>query len=102
VTNAYTEATNGLAKIANRTGRGYGFEVIRACILHTLRTVNPEEMVRCDGCGIGFMSGMLVTQDGVTSGRGRLKKDVLLCPNCYVRNGSGTNLIGPVSTRQSG
>ncbi len=101
VTNAYTEAANGLAKIANRTGRGYGFEVIRARILHTLRTVNPEEMVRCDGCGIGFMSGMLVAMDTVTSGRGRLKKDILLCPNCYLRNGRGTKLIRPITTRQS-
>lgn len=33
VTNAYTEAMNGMAKIANRTGRGYSFEAIRAKIL---------------------------------------------------------------------
>lgn len=40
--------------------------------------------------------------DAVTTGRGRLKKDILLCPNCYVRNGRGTKLIWPLSTRQSG
>ncbi len=33
VTNAYTEAANGIAKIANRTGRGYSFEAIRAKML---------------------------------------------------------------------
>lgn len=33
-TNAYTEAANGLAKIANRNGRGYSFEAIRAKVLY--------------------------------------------------------------------
>lgn len=32
-TNAYTESANGLAKIANRLGRGYSFEAIRAKVL---------------------------------------------------------------------
>jgi transposase len=36
-TNAYTEALNGLVKIANRTGRGYSFDVIRAKMLYTVR-----------------------------------------------------------------
>lgn len=30
VTNAYTEAVNGVAKVINRDGRGYSFEVLRA------------------------------------------------------------------------
>lgn len=33
LTNAYTEAANGLVKLTNRTGRGYSFEAIRAKIL---------------------------------------------------------------------
>lgn len=33
ITNAYTEALNGLVKIANRNGRGYSFEVLRARML---------------------------------------------------------------------
>lgn len=33
VTNAYTEALNGVAKVANRQGRGYGFEILRAKVL---------------------------------------------------------------------
>lgn len=33
VTNAYTEAINGLIKIANRAGRGYSFNVLRARML---------------------------------------------------------------------
>lgn len=33
VTNAYTEAMNGLIKIANRAGRGYSFDVLRSRML---------------------------------------------------------------------
>ena len=40
VTNAYTETLNGLAKIANRLGRGYSFPVIRAKLW---RDTMPEE-----------------------------------------------------------
>jgi transposase len=34
VTNAYTEALNGLARVANRLGRGYSFDVLRARLLY--------------------------------------------------------------------
>ena len=33
VTNAYTEALNGVTKVANRMGRGYSYEIIRARLL---------------------------------------------------------------------
>lgn len=33
ITNAYTEALNGVAKVINREGRGYSFEVLRARLL---------------------------------------------------------------------
>lgn len=33
ITNAYTEAVNGLIKIDNRAGRGYTFEVLRARVM---------------------------------------------------------------------
>lgn len=33
ITNAYTEAINGIARVVNRNGRGYSFEVIRAKML---------------------------------------------------------------------
>lgn len=33
ITNGYTEAMNGLIKVANRIGRGYSFEAIRAKML---------------------------------------------------------------------
>lgn len=41
ITNAYTEALNGVAKAANRAGRGYSFEVLRARILFSKKT-KPE------------------------------------------------------------
>lgn len=34
ITNAYTECLNGLIKLANRTGRGYSYEIIRAKTLY--------------------------------------------------------------------
>jgi transposase len=34
VTNAYTEGLNGLTRVANRLGRGYSFEVLRARLLY--------------------------------------------------------------------
>lgn len=34
ITNAYTEALNGLTKLTNRNGRGYSFDVVRAKILY--------------------------------------------------------------------
>lgn len=45
-TNAYTEALNGLAKIMNRLGRGYSFEVIRAKLLLNYRTQKIREKGR--------------------------------------------------------
>ena len=43
-TNAYTESANGLAKIANRLGRGYSFDAIRAKVLfgQAKRTDKPK------------------------------------------------------------
>lgn len=34
LTNAYTEGLNGLVKVANRMGRGYSYEIIRAKIMY--------------------------------------------------------------------
>lgn len=34
ITNAYTEGLNGLIKVANRMGRGYSYEIIRAKTLY--------------------------------------------------------------------
>lgn len=47
VTNAYTEARNGLIKIANRAGRGYSFETIRA---KALMAESHGPTGECFGC----------------------------------------------------
>ena len=48
-TNAYTEAANGLVKIANRMGRGYNFAAIRARALLAPRLAQRQHWV-CEGC----------------------------------------------------
>lgn len=47
-TNAYTEAMNGLIKIANRAGRGYSFDVLRA------RMLLSRDAVKYTGTPIGM------------------------------------------------
>lgn len=47
ITNAYTEGHNGIIKVANRMGRGYTFEVIRAKMLYnkisrSITTMTPQ------------------------------------------------------------
>jgi transposase len=71
VTNAYTEAVNGIVKIANRTGRGYSFDVIRARLLFGTR--KPVDLLsQCPVCsrlhdpGDHIMpEGMLFILDGM-------------------------------------
>jgi transposase len=42
ISNAYTEALNGVAKTINRAGRGYSFEVLRARLLFGARPRIPQ------------------------------------------------------------
>lgn len=44
ITNAYTEALNGVTKVANRMGRGYSFEVIRARLLFNDRKPSARQL----------------------------------------------------------
>ncbi len=46
ITNAYTESLNGLIKIANRNGRGYGFEILRAKTLYAKEARKVGSMTR--------------------------------------------------------
>jgi len=72
VTNAYTEAANGVLKVINRTGRGYSFPVIRARILEMQKAT--EKTFICDEC-LGeypvFMKSRSRRYDGN------------LCANCH-------------------
>lgn len=44
ITNAYTEGVNGVAKVMNRMGRGYSFEVIRARVLFNNREPSKRQV----------------------------------------------------------
>lgn len=44
ITNAYTEGVNGVAKVMNRMGRGYSFEVIRARVLFNNRESSQRQL----------------------------------------------------------
>lgn len=76
ITNAYTEGVNGVAKVMNRMGRGYSFEVIRARLLFNNREPSKRQlrakraaeanlpivdvpMHRCACCGGLFMDDEL-------------------------------------------
>lgn len=45
ISNAYTEALNGVTKVVNRAGRGYSYEVLRARILFKGRKPQAPEVV---------------------------------------------------------
>lgn len=44
ITNGYTEALNGVAKVINRSGRGYSFEVLRARLLFSKGIPTPAAL----------------------------------------------------------
>lgn len=59
VTNAYTEAMNGILKQINRRGRGYTFPILRARILHGFRSEPPKGFNRCECCRNDFERGQV-------------------------------------------
>jgi len=90
ITNAYTEAVNGVAKVENRMGRGYSFEVIRARILFNERLpsartqrakvaaskTKEKPMTRCEWC-LGLFTFIERHESG-----GRI---FTVCPTCHRR-----------------
>lgn len=111
ISNGYTEALNGVAKVINRTGRGYSFEVLRARLLfkdgarpEPVRLDPPAAVVgqmrpateahigllkmlghRCESCNGLFDARLLElhTVDPITPGEQPRKLRV--CPNCHRR-----------------
>jgi len=58
VTNAYTEALNGIIKLINKTGRGYKFNVLRAKILFSEgvhKVITPKFNRRSTSSGVANM-----------------------------------------------
>ena len=90
ITNAYTEAVNGVAKVENRMGRGYSFEVIRARILFSNKVPSAralrakaaaaqpkaKRMTRCVRC-LGLFAHIEWHAGG--------NQVIAVCANCHRR-----------------
>lgn len=115
ISNAYTEALNGVAKAINRAGRGYSFEVLRARLLFSKRAPTTgvlaepveegwviERIVisnyrrdaamlrargkgRCESCSGVFDPSIMQVHNTVPLASGEHWKLMLVCPNCHVR-----------------
>jgi transposase len=89
ITNAYTEALNGVAKTINRAGRGYSFDVLRARLLFSKASkVAPLTSAtdRCDSCGGIFpKSGFTVDHIRPIVPGEHPKNMATVCSNCHTR-----------------
>lgn len=107
ISNAYTEALNGVAKTINRAGRGYSFEVLRARLLFGTRPRIPPPQEtpimtrveqsrqravllkasdgRCESCKGVFPLVSLAVHLTPAVVPGEHRKGMLLCPNCHGR-----------------
>lgn len=107
ISNAYTEALNGVAKTINRAGRGYSFEVLRARLLFGTRprTPPPKETPimtrveqskqramllragngRCQSCRGAFEPASLAVHMAPAVVPGEHRKAMLVCADCHRR-----------------
>jgi len=112
ITNGYTEALNGVAKVINRAGRGYSFDVMRARILYRNRpeaaTAEPlpsfarmydsrgsEEGHRllvealadghCQSCFRQIDAALLQLHHVRSLVEGEPSKRLYICPDCHRR-----------------
>jgi transposase len=111
ISNAYTEALNGVAKTINRAGRGYSFEVLRARILFSKRPQPRSEPVmettkttlqrnslhaqramllkrsggRCESCLGMFEAHQLQVHLAPAVVPGEHRKALMVCANCHKR-----------------
>lgn len=88
ITNAYTEAVNGVAKVINRQGHGYTWQVLRARVLFakgaTAMKQTPKD--RCTSCGGLFTKSELEHGHLVPMFKGGKASDlVLVCRPCNRR-----------------
>ena len=101
ITNAYTEAVNGVAKTINRQGRGYTFEVLRARLLFGRNVVEPWHLAaaypatgaavrvlkrvqegRCQVCGCELGRHKDDSPYIATVARGKTRRQLLICAAC--------------------
>ncbi len=122
ITNAYTEALNGVAKTINRQGRGYTFEVLRARLLYgkgplepwrlaTVYPANPTQLQllkreqgnRCQSCGCELGRTKDDKANVVVLVRGNTRRQQLICGLCNVGfHTEALNHRKPPSTQKSG
>lgn len=77
LTNAYTENRNGLVKMVNRAGRGYGFKAIRAKALLAKPLGKTAECPTCEA--------VLPVESFKTKAGAGLPDDLAVCGTCHVR-----------------
>jgi transposase len=101
ITNAYTEAVNGVAKTINRQGRGYTFEVLRARLLFGQKVVEPWHLAsaypatgaavrmlkrvqdgRCQTCGAELGRTKDDSPYIATVVRSKTRRQLLICAAC--------------------
>lgn len=109
ITNAYTEALNGVAKTINRAGRGYSFEVLRARLLFgkglpapsqpkpmtvpPLLEITPRGRAklldssgsRCQSCHGVFERSTLEIHQTLPVVPGEHRKTMVVCRSCHTR-----------------
>lgn len=105
ITNAYTEALNGVAKTINRTGRGYSFDVLRARLLfgkkaaaeelpwrlataylavdEVMQSMKLEQQCRCQSCGVELGRSKKTFPHVAVIVRGKERKRILICGLCF-------------------
>ena len=72
ITNGYTEAMNGVMKVANRMGRGYSFEVIRAKMLFSKIPLQSGKAIFHEGQATDIGQPASTWGDKITSNYGSL------------------------------
>lgn len=100
ISNGYTEALNGVAKVINRAGRGYTFEVLRAKglsrnkrlqpapepVVQPTEPTRPKTLTRCDCCGGAYEPFELHrTRTGIRLEGEEHRGVSLYCGMCYER-----------------
>lgn len=106
ISNGYTEALNGVAKVINRSGRGYSFDVLRARLLFKngvtgqpalkLITAYPpseamaklligDEGARCESCDGIFDRSELMVAFVAPVGRKVVRRQSWICKTCFRR-----------------
>jgi len=92
ISNGYTEALNGVAKVINRSGRGYSFEVLRARLLYGSKRgfTKPLPLETCWSCGGKFEETMPQADHIVPVGETTMPANALrICAACNQRFHTG-------------